>query len=294
VLITGESGTGKSELARCIHDASPRRDGPFVTLHCASVTETLIESELFGHEAGSFTGAVGQRVGRFEQADGGTLFIDEVAEIAPNIQTKLLSVLQDRVFERVGGAEPIEVDVRLIAATNADLSARVRAGRFREDLFYRLNVVAIEMPPLRDRGDDILLLAQSALARHARANGKDISGFTQEAGAKLVAYDWPGNVRELENATERAAVLASSSQITAEMIELEPSDDDVAVVGSTLKEIELGAVRATFDSTGGNTQRTAEILGMAPRTVQYRLKELGLARPRGRPSKTSPPGSKHG
>ena len=210
VLITGESGTGKGELARAIHALSPRAKQPFVSLHCAALAESLLESELFGHEKGSFTGADKRRIGRFEQANGGTLFLDEIGEIPLGTQIKLLRVLQERTFERVGGNEPIPTDVRLIAATNRDLSADVGAGRFREDLYYRLNVVHIEMPPLRLRGGDILVLANHFLQKFAEENHKRVEGFTDKARTKILGHRWPGNVRALENAIERAVVLCEA------------------------------------------------------------------------------------
>jgi two-component system, NtrC family, response regulator HydG len=204
VLITGESGTGKELVAQAIHGGSPRAKAPFVKLHCAALAESILESELFGHEKGSFTGAVGRREGRFKQADGGTLFLDEIGEIPPAIQVKLLRFLQERAFERVGSNETLHVDVRIIAATNRDLSREVRDGRFREDLFYRLNVVAIEMPALRVRSGDIMSLAEHFLSKYAKENGKKITGFTGGAIARLTEHSWPGNIRELENAIERA------------------------------------------------------------------------------------------
>jgi two-component system response regulator HydG len=290
VLITGESGTGKGELARTIHQLSERSDQPFLALHCASLSETLVESELFGHERGAFTGAQERRIGRFEQSTGGTLFIDEVAEIPMITQTKLLRVLQDRVFERVGGNEPIEVDVRLVAATNRDLASRVRAGRFREDLFYRLNVVGIEMPPLRERQGDVLLLANYFLTRSAAYNDKAVEGFDDSARERLLGYDWPGNVRELENAIERAVVMCRKRTLTADDLpDIVAHPTSVMIPGATMKEIELEAVRATFLATAGSTRRTAEVLGLSQRTVQYRLRELGLAKSRGRPGKNSKP-----
>src|SRR6185437_11749352 len=211
VLITGESGTGKGELARAIHQKGPRSKAPFVALHCASLVESLLESELFGHERGAFTGASNRRIGRFEHAHGGTLFLDEVGEIPPATQVKLLRVLQERTFERVGGNEPVSVDVRLVAATNRDLCADVHEGRFREDLYYRLNVVHIDLPPLRVRDNDVLLLANHFLRKFAADNHRTIDGFSDHARAKLVAHRWPGNVRELENAIERAVVLCEGS-----------------------------------------------------------------------------------
>src|SRR5579859_167491 len=216
VLVTGESGTGKGELAKAIHHMGPRASGPFVALQCAALAESLLESELFGHERGSFTGADRRRIGRFELARGGTLFLDEIGEIPLSIQVKLLRVLQERTFERVGGNEPITVDVRLIAATNRDLAADVSEGRFREDLFYRLNVIHLEMPPLRVREGDVLLLASHFLHRFAADNQKRIEGFSDKARAKLIGYRWPGNVRELENAIERAVVLCEGPTVEEE------------------------------------------------------------------------------
>jgi len=215
VLITGESGTGKELVAQAIHQNGPRVKAPFVKLHCAALAETILESELFGHEKGAFTGAVGRREGRFKQADRGTLFLDEIGEISPAIQVKLLRFLQERTFERVGGNETVKVDVRIIAATNRALEAEVAAGKFREDLLYRLNVVNIEMPPLRARPSDLLPLATHFLERFARENGKRIESFSDDAIERIGAYRWPGNVRELENIIERAVVLCDGSKLTA-------------------------------------------------------------------------------
>src|SRR5262252_2424856 len=208
VLIAGESGTGKELVANAIHARSPRANGPFVKLHCAALAETLLESELFGHERGAFTGAVARKDGRFSIADGGTLFLDEIGEISPSVQVKLLRFLQEREFERVGGNETITVDVRVIAATNRDLRQMVAEGKFREDLYYRLNVVTIDVPPLRARRSDVPLLATHFLKRFAEENGKRIEGFTDEALERLTRYAWPGNVRELENAIERAVIVS--------------------------------------------------------------------------------------
>jgi len=213
VLITGESGTGKELIAEAIHAASQRAQKTLVRLHCAALAETLLESELFGHERGAFTGAVARREGRFKQADGGTLFLDEIGEIPTAVQVKLLRVLQEKSFERVGGNETLKVDVRIIAATNRDLKAEIKKGTFREDLFYRLNVVTIELPPLRDRRADIPALASFFLRRYAEENGKHIEGFSDAASAVLSSYSWPGNVRELENVVERAVVLCEARVI---------------------------------------------------------------------------------
>jgi two-component system response regulator HydG len=284
VLITGESGTGKGELARAIHSLGPRASSPFVSLHCAALPESLLESELFGHEKGSFTGADRRRIGRFEQADGGTLFLDEVGEIPPLMQVKLLKVLQERAFERVGGNEEIHSDVRVIAATNRDLAADVHAGRFREDLFYRLNVVHVEMPPLRMRGSDAIVLANHFLRKFALENHKRMDGFSDEARARIVGHPWPGNVRALENAVERAVVLAEGPILGAGDL---PLDDEapssvgaLRIPGATMEQIEREAILKTLDACGGSTTRAAEVLGISVRKIQYRLHDYGRARRR--------------
>jgi two-component system response regulator HydG len=283
VLITGESGTGKGELARAIHNLGPRASKPFVSLHCAALSESLLESELFGHEKGSFTGADKRRIGRFEQAHGGTLFLDEVGEIPLSVQVKLLRVLQERVFERVGGNESISTDVRVIAATNRDLAADVKAGRFREDLYYRLNVVHVEMPPLRLRSADTLVLANHFLSKLARENHKAIDGFEDAARSWLVTYPWPGNVRALENAVERAVVLAPGQLIRLEDLRVDGDDapsssSTVRVPGSKMEDIERHAILKTLEACGGSTTRAAEMLGISVRTIQYRLHAYGKAR----------------
>jgi two-component system response regulator HydG len=284
VMITGESGTGKGELARALHALSPRADKPFVAVHCAALAESLLESELFGHEKGSFTGAERRRIGRFEQAHEGTLFLDEVGEISPAIQVKLLTVLQERKFERVGGNESIKVDVRIIAATNRDLLADVAARRFREDLYYRLNVVHTEMPPLRKRGADTLLLAEHFLRRFALENHKTIDSFSDRARTKIRSYRWPGNVRELENAIERAVVLCDAAQIGEEHLPNPPLDtgsfDGPAIPGATLAELEKFAIMKTLDAVDGSTVRAAEILDISVRTIQYRLHQYNAPRER--------------
>mgnify|MGYP000119550061 CR=1 FL=1 len=278
VLITGESGTGKGELARAIHALSPRAKAPFVTLHCAALAESLLETELFGHEKGSFTGADRRRVGRFEQAQGGTVFLDEIGEISPTIQVKLLRVLQERSFERVGSGETIKVDVRLIAATNRDLAQAVREGKFREDLYYRLNVVHVEMPPLRLRGRDSLLLAEHFLKRFVDENHARIKGFTERARHKILQHRWPGNVRELENAMERAVVMCKGNMIDVEHLPFEGAPDvqgGVRIPGSTMAEIERHAILSTVDAVEGSTSRAAEILDLSVRTIQYRMHTYG-------------------
>ena len=281
VLITGESGTGKGELARAIHALSPRVKAPFVSLHCAAIPESLLESEMFGHEKGAYTGADKRRIGKFEQASGGTLFLDEIGELSPNVQTRLLRVLQERVIERVGGNETIAVDVRVITATNRDLPGAITAGHFREDLFYRLNVVHLEMPPLRARGDDILVLAEAFLRRFAADNAKLVDEISVEARAKLLAGRWHGNVRELENAIERAVVLCDGTRIEASDLPMEErggANGSLHMPGATLAELERWAILTTLDATAGSTARTAEMLDVSVRTIQYRLNEYRPAK----------------
>jgi two-component system NtrC family response regulator/two-component system response regulator HydG len=280
VLIMGESGTGKELVAAALHQHSHRASGPFIKLHCAALAETLLESELFGHEKGAFTGAITRRDGRFQQADGGTLFLDEIGEISPALQVKLLRFLQEREFERVGGNQTIKVDVRIVAATHRDLAREVKAGRFREDLFYRLNVVTIETPPLRARLSDVPLLAARFLRKYAAENGKDISGLSEAALQALLQYTWPGNVRELENAIERAVVVSRHPEIGPQdfaahiMKSGAPRQDELPrVPGASLAELERYAILKTLEHTGGATSRAAEILGISARTIQYRLRE---------------------
>jgi DNA-binding NtrC family response regulator len=280
VLIFGESGTGKELLARALHRASSRASQPLVRLNCAALVESLLESELFGHERGAFTGAVGRREGRFKQADGGTLFLDEVSEIPSATQVKLLRFLQEREFERVGGNETLKVDVRVLAATNVDLAERVRRGAFREDLYYRLNVIALELPPLRSRRSDIPLLAEFFLRRYSEENGKQLLGFTDEALAKLTALPWPGNVRELEHAIERAVVLCRAERIDVEHLPTPPQAgrgredaDRPPVPGSSIAELERHAILETLKAVGGSTSKAAKLLGISARKIQYRLHE---------------------
>jgi two-component system, NtrC family, response regulator HydG len=292
VLITGESGTGKELIAAALHDRSPRSGRPFVKLHCAALAEPLLESELFGHERGAFTGAVGRHDGRFHEANGGTLFLDEIGDITPATQIKLLRVLQDHTFERVGGDETIEVDVRIIAATNRDLLALVGEGKFREDLYYRLNVVGIEAPTLRSRLGDIAILASHFLHRFAADNQKTVGGFTDEALERLTAYAWPGNVRELENAIERAVVICLRDLVGVEdlpptVAEASARFDELPVIpGARLGDLERYAILKTLEQEGGSTSRAAKILGIATRTIQYRLQEY--AGQPGRSSRTKP------
>ncbi len=279
ILITGETGTGKELIAQAIHQRSARRDAPFVKVACAALPETLLESELFGHERGAFTGALARRSGRFEMAAGGTLFLDEIGDITPGVQVKLLRFLQDHQFERVGGNQTLTVDARVIAATHRNLQTLVREGRFREDLFYRLNVIEIALPPLRARPHDLPLLVEFFLRRFAAANGKEPLSIADDALAALAGYDWPGNVRELEHAIERAVVLARGPAIDRSLFPALPATtpprpgNGPIVPGSSLEEIERDAIRKTLESVGGSTSRAAAILKISPRTIQYKLKE---------------------
>jgi two-component system, NtrC family, response regulator HydG len=276
VLITGESGTGKGQVARVIHELSPRRQAPFVSVHCAALAESLLESELFGHEKGAFTGADKRRLGRFEQANGGTLFLDEIGEIPLTTQLKLLRLLQERTLERVGGNDSIPIDVRVIAATSKDLATEVREQRFREDLFYRLNVVHIELPPLRLRGHDVIVLAEHFLQRFARENRRRIDGFSDAARSKILSHSWPGNVRELENAIERAVVFSEGVLVEVEALPFDSVPhgfDELLVPGASLAEIERYAITKTLAAVGGSTSRAAEILDVSVRKIQYRLHE---------------------
>jgi len=269
VLLTGESGTGKEVLARLIHRNSTRSGRVFVAVNCAALAPTLIESELFGHEKGAFTGASAQHVGRFERAHGGTLFLDEIADVDLNLQTKLLRVLQERSFERVGGTRLITVDVRILAATNRDLKGRVAEGKFREDLYYRLNMFPIELPPLRERPGDIVLLARHFLGRAARNLGKAEPGLSARAVDALLGYAWPGNVRELENMMERMAILCGE-EVGAEDLPIHAGDPRRAL---SWKDIERQAIQEALDRNEGNRTQTARQLGISLRTLQYRLKQ---------------------
>ncbi len=272
VLITGESGTGKEVIARCIHRNSPRAQRVFVPVNCAALSPTLIESELFGHERGAFTGAVGQHAGRFERAGGGTLFLDEIGELDASLQAKLLRVLQEKTFERVGGTRQITADVRIIAATNRDLKQCVAEGKFREDLFYRLHRFPIEIPPLRERPSDIRRLARFFLARAATDFNKPGLAISPEAECVLMAYTWPGNVRELQNTMERVAILSDGV--------VEPDDLPITSTGPArpvlFKDIERQAIEKALAENSGNRTRTARQLGISLRTLQYRLKEYNL------------------
>ena len=280
VLIHGESGTGKELLARGIHDLSGRKDGPMIRVNCAAIPENLFESELFGYEKGAFTGAAGRKPGRFELADGGTLFLDEIAELSMPMQVKLLRVLQEGEFERVGGTKTVSVDVRLVAAPNRDLERLVAERRFREDLFYRLNVIPIRLPALRERSDDIPLLAAHFLGVYARKNRKDVKGITDEALEALQSHRWPGNVRELENTIERAVVLTRSDRVEVGDLptHMRPEGHGGSrrltfPIGTPLREMEDVAIRETLKYTDGDKKLAARLLGIAARTIYRKLED---------------------
>ena len=277
VLITGETGTGKELVARAIHSQSYRRDRPFVAVSCAALPESLLESELFGHEKGSFTGAYAQKKGKFEVANRGTLFLDEIGEMSANVQVHLLRVLEEKEFSRVGGNEPIKVDVRVISATNRDMKEAIAKGQFREDLYYRLNVVNIELPPLRERTEDIPLLAEHFLKGFALENRKEITGFSPEASNFLLRHEWLGNVRELENAIERAVILAQNSVIDVADL----SQQNLVPAGSNasekdLKQVEKDHIQNVLAETGGNYTKAARILGISRMTLYNKAKAYGL------------------
>jgi transcriptional regulator with GAF, ATPase, and Fis domain len=282
VLITGATGTGKELVARAIHRTSARAHRPFAAINCAAVTETLLESEFFGHEKGAFTGAYAQKKGKLEEADGGTVFLDEIGELAPALQSKLLRVLQEREFERVGGTKSIKVNVRVVAATNRDLREEIERGSFREDLFYRLNVVAIAMPALRDRREDIPLLATHFLQKYARTSARRVTLISPEALACLMAYDWPGNVRELENVIERAIVLGTTEHILADDLPDSIAEDGAAPANSgakfhqTIREMKRQLVTKAFKDAGGSHGEAAKLLGLHPNNLHRLMKTLGL------------------
>jgi len=278
ILIQGESGAGKELVARTIHERSGRRAGPFVAVNCAALPETLLESELFGYEKGAFTGAAGRKEGRFELANTGTLFLDEVADLSLVTQPKILRVLQEGEFERLGGTRTLQVDVRIVAATNQDLAEMVKEKRFREDLYYRLNVITVRVPPLRERHEDIRLLAQHYLRVYAAKNGRKLESFSNEALERLESYKWPGNVRELENLIERTVLLARKDRIDAEDLPEEvagvkrpPRDAILELVGTPLAEIEQRLLDETLRITGGNKTQAAKLLGIDVRTVARKL-----------------------
>ena len=280
VLILGESGTGKELVANLLHEQSPRSSQPLVKLNCAALTETLLESELFGHERGAFTDATARKEGRFELANGGSFFLDEIGEMSPMTQAKLLRVLQEQQFERVGGTQTIHVDVRIIAATNKNLEAEVREGRFREDLYYRLNVVPIQLPPLRDRRADIPVLAEHFLRHYTEKNHRLVKQILPEALDILMRYDWPGNIRELENAIERGVIIARGEYLTPDelpvAIRQNPQLIHSTTGAGTLKEMEREWIAKTLDQVDGNRTRAAKILGITRKTLQNKIKEYGL------------------
>jgi len=278
VMIRGESGTGKELVAHAIHYSGVRRDKPFVKVNCAALSAGLLESELFGHEKGSFTGAHERKVGRFELADTGSLLLDEVSEISPDLQPKLLRALQEREFERVGGTQSIQVDTRIIGTSNRNLERAVEEGKLREDLFFRLNVISINLPPLRARKEDIPLLMDHFLARHAAENGRTISGFSPEALALFLDYDWPGNVRELQNAIERAVVLSSDTILKPEHFLLKgaqaakPAEEGLQA-GTSLAEMEKQLILKTLEHCNQNRTQAAQLLDISVRTLRNKLNE---------------------
>ncbi len=278
VLLTGESGTGKEVVARFIHSRSPRKDHAFVAINCSAIPETLLESELFGHEKGSFTGAIQTRRGRFELADGGTLFLDEIAEMGVNLQVKLLRVLQEQHFERVGSDRTMAVDVRVIAATNQDLAKSIASGSFREDLYYRINVFPIHLPPLRERREDILPLAEYFLKSLSVRVGKSVPSINPEARDLLRSYDWPGNARELANAIERALIISQAGVIDIEDLPLKLESESTKLGRpGLLAQVERTTILESLTRNNGDRKRAAEELGISLRTLQYRLKEYGIA-----------------
>jgi two-component system, NtrC family, response regulator AtoC len=285
VLLTGESGTGKDLAAKVLHYQSDRATRPFMNITCSALPETILESELFGHERGAFTGALSRRAGRFEIAAGGTIFLDEIGDVPPGMQVKLLRFLQERQFERLGGNQTLTVDVRVIAATHRDLKQLVAEGKFRDDLFYRLNVIEIALPRLRQRAQDIPLLAEFFVRKFAARNQKEVRGVTDAALAGLMAYEWPGNVREMEHAIERAVILSRSEMLDADLFPQLPhavatpkqTAAGVVVPGSSMDEIEREAILKTLESVGGSTTRAAAILKISPRTIQYKVKSYRSA-----------------
>ncbi|HEY3445290.1 MAG TPA: sigma-54 dependent transcriptional regulator [Myxococcales bacterium] len=285
VLITGESGTGKELVARAVHDLSPRKSGPFVVVHCAALAETLLESELFGHERGAFTGAIKKKLGRFELADGGTLFLDEIGEISPSIQTKLLRVLQQKEFQRVGGEETIHVDVRVVSATNRDLKAEVEKGAFREDLYYRLHIVPLHIPPLRERPGDVVELANWFVSKHAPRVNRKVKGIAEDAQRALERYAWPGNVRELENAIEQALVFGEGEILgTADLPNFvgkaPPATGALPVnLPVYLEQIERDFIVRAYEQAKGVKTRTAELLSVKTSALYYKLEKYGLLKP---------------
>jgi two-component system response regulator HydG len=284
LLIEGESGTGKELIANAIHQNSPRSERPLLKVNCAALPETLLESELFGHEKGAFTGAIARRQGRFHLAHKSSIFLDEIGEMAPATQAKILRVLQEREFEPVGSTQTIKVDTRIIAATNKNLKEEIDQGHFREDLYYRINVVVLRVPPLRERQEDIPLLADFFLKQYAQKNRRSIHGFTPRAVDLLMRHDWPGNVRELENVVERSVIMSRGDMITPlefpqilRELDIDGQASGVDLTpGRSLKEVEKGMILSTLDETGGNRTHAAKLLGISRRTLQLKLKEYGI------------------
>lgn len=278
VLLLGESGTGKSLVARAIHEASPRAHGPFVAVNCAALPTNLIESELFGHEKGAFTGAHAQRRGRIELAEGGTFFLDEIGELSTELQAKLLRVVEERQFERVGGTRTMHAEVRWVAATHRDLRIAIQQGQFRQDLYHRLAVFPLQLPPLRARKHDLLPLAQSLLAEVSAEVGRPSMTLSEDAKEAILAHDWPGNVRELRNALERGSIVASSNVIDAVSLAIEPRHEHGATVpAGSLEALELDAIKRALDENDGNRKRTAAALGIGLRTLYEKLRRYGLS-----------------
>jgi transcriptional regulator with PAS, ATPase and Fis domain len=288
VLLAGESGVGKDMIARAMHQHSPRRDKPFVKINCTAIPENLMESELFGYEKGAFTGAAVAKPGKFEQGDGGTVFLDEIGDVPPSIQVKLLRILQEREFERLGSNKTRHIDVRVIAATNVDLRAALEQGTFRQDLYYRLNVLPINIPPLRDRREDIPYLAEFFVRKHARELDSPVRSLAAGAINKLVAYHWPGNVRELENVMERSLVLASGPVLEEAEVRLDmapsrrsapPGESGFLPPGMTLDEYERSLIREALRRAGGNKSQAARLLGLTRNALRYRLTQMGESDP---------------
>jgi len=288
VLIRGDSGVGKERVARAIHKASPRANEVFQAVNCAAINENLIESELFGHEKGSFTGAHAQKKGQFEIADQGTLFLDEIGDLNISMQAKILRALQEKEVMRVGGTRPIKVDVRVIAATNRDLEAMAREGRFREDLYYRLNIIPIVIPPLRNRRDDIPALVDFFIAKHSVGSHREIRGLTASARNLIMSYSWPGNVRQLESAIERAILLCEGTEIDAEDLPVEIRQEGTSAAafnfklppeGISFEDVERSLITQAMEQTNWNITRSAKLLGLSFRTLQYRLEKFGIKKP---------------
>jgi transcriptional regulator with GAF, ATPase, and Fis domain len=288
VLLTGETGTGKELVAGLVHGASSRADKPFVKVNCAALPETLLESELFGHERGAFTGADRLRTGRFEQADGGTLFLDEVGDMTPATQVKLLRVLQDGEFHRVGGTRSLRCDVRIVAATNQDLEASVREGRFREDLYFRLHVIRIHLPPLRERGGDVEALARHFLAAFARELARPGLGFAPDALARIREHPWPGNVRELRNAVERAALLSEGDEVRADALGIAAPEAELPGPLATLDQLERAAVLEALRRARFVQKDAAALLGVSRRKLNYMIRRMGIRHASWRRNRTAP------